>query len=86
MTYSDLRFGQGLSYLKLDFKYIGKTPPNYFYFRKNGDELETRFKYQKHKLKNMLGYSDEKTEFEIMSDNYYRLYDCGNNKYGWVNE
>ena len=34
----------------------------------------------------MLGYSDEKTEFEIMSDNYYRLYDCGNNKYGWVNE
>lgn len=85
MTYSDLRFGEGKCYEKIGFSFIGKTPPNYFYFKKNGDELENRMKYQKHKLQNLKGYSPDKTEFEIMTDSdFYRLYDCGNNKYGWT--
>lgn len=84
MTYADLRFGKGNSYTKIGFKLIGKTPPNYFYFKKGGHELESRLKFQKHKLKNMIGYSEEKTEYEIMNDSgYFRLYDCGNNKYVW---
>ena len=43
-------------------------------------------KYQKQKLKkmNLKCYDDRKTEFEIMKEmGFYRLYDCGNNKYKW---
>lgn len=84
MTYADLRFGSGKAYSKIGFKYAGMTVPNYFYFKKNGDELETRLRYQKEKLKKFSNYDSTKTEFQIMTENdYYRLYDCGNKKYVW---
>ena len=82
MTYADLRFGEGKSYTKIGFELVGQTVPNYFYFNKNdGVELESRFKYQKSKLK-----KSKNTEFEIMDSlGYYRIYDCGNNKFVWKN-
>jgi hypothetical protein len=43
-------------------------------------------KYQKSKIKkmNVPEYSDDKSEFEIMTElGYYKLYDCGNHKYVW---
>lgn len=84
ITYSDLRFGSGKSYTKTGFEYAGMTVPNYFYFAKGGNELESRFKYQKNKLKKFSNYDSTKTEFEIMeARGYYRLYDCGNKKYIW---
>lgn len=85
MTYADLRFGKGECYSKIGFEYLNDTVPNYFYFDKRvGDKLESRFQFQKHKLKNLNNYSAEKTEYEIMNENgWYRLYDCGNKKYGW---
>jgi hypothetical protein len=86
ITYADLRFGEGKCYEKIGFCLSGMTPPNYYYFKKNGCGIESRVKYQKHKLKDMPGFDINKTEFEIMSDNgYYRIYDCGNNKYTWTN-
>jgi hypothetical protein len=85
MTYADLRFGEGNCYKKIGFSFLKRTNPNYYYFQKNGDELESRMKYQKHKTKNLVGFDPNKSEFEIMSDSgYYRIYDCGNNKYGWI--
>lgn len=87
MTYADLRFGEGRSYKKIGFKEDGITSPNYFYIKKNGDNLESRLKYQKHKLKTMPYFDENKTEYEIMSkNNYYRVYDCGNMKYIWKKE
>jgi len=84
MTYSDLRFGHGKSYEKIGFSYLGDTVPNYFYYHKNKKYLESRMRYQKHKLVNMPEYTGSKSEFEIMeSAGYYRLYDCGNARYGW---
>ncbi len=84
VTYSDLRFGEGRSYEKVGFKYLTRTPPNYYYFKIGGYELESRFKYQKSKIKDFKGYSPLKSEYEIMKDNYYlKIYDCGNNKYIW---
>lgn len=79
LSYADLRFSDGKTYHKF-FEYVGITPPNYFYF-KNG-LLESRIKYQKHKLIKMQSYDDEKTERTIMyEEGYYRIYDCGNLKF-----
>lgn len=79
LSYADLRFSDGKTYHKF-FEYAGVTPPNYFYF-KDG-LLESRIKYQKHKLVNFKSYDDEKTERTIMyEEGYYRIYDCGNLKF-----
>ena len=80
VTYCDLRYSDGAGYIKNGFKIIGQSAPNYFYFK--GPILESRQKYQKHKLKNILKIFDEtKTEVQNMIDNgYLRIFDCGNLK------
>ena len=86
LTYADLRFGEGKVYEKSGFEFVGKTIPNYHYYDKTIGIMENRMKYQKQKLKkmNLKCYDDRKTEFEIMKEmGFYRLYDCGNNKYKW---
>jgi hypothetical protein len=82
ITFADLRFGDGNVYGKF-LKFVENTKPNYWYFSKN--RLESRTKYQKHKLNNMSGYSHDKTEWEIMLDSGFdRIWDCGNSKFSWV--
>ena len=78
ISYANLRFSNGNIYKKLGFNCIGTSKPNYFYF-KNG-VLESRNKFQKHKLKGILETFDEqKTEEENMFDNgYLKIFDCGN--------
>ena len=91
VTYADLRFGVGDAYKSVGFTQVGITPPNYWYFdsKKAANlqnfKLESRIKYQKHKLKNILTIFDEsKTEWENMVINgYNRVWDCGNMKYLW---
>lgn len=84
MTYADLRFGRGSSYESIGFVLLNRTPPNYYYYNKKYGYLESRMQYQKHKLKSMSSYSENKTEYEIMDqEGYLRVYDCGNNKFGW---
>lgn len=86
LTYSDLRFGTGKVYEINGFRPLPSTVPNYFYYDKNVGILENRMKYQKSKLNkmNLKEYADDKNEFQIMSDmGYYKIYDCGNNKYVW---
>jgi hypothetical protein len=80
ITYVDVRYFTGGGYLKNGFKFIKHTEPNYFYFKKNTTELETRNKYQKHKLKNILPIFDETmTEYEnMLNNNYLRIFDAGN--------
>lgn len=57
------------------------TPPNYFYFK--GLNLESRVKYQKHKLKKLLKqFDDTKTETSNMFQNNFRkIFDAGNKTY-----
>ena len=88
MTYVDLRFGDGKVYEKIGFEYAGKTPPNYFYNKKGLTKLESRIKYQKHKLKKLLDdYDDSLTEYENMArNNFLAIYDCGNNKWEFKGE
>lgn len=88
VTFSDLRFGNGKSYLSCGFKEVEKTPPNYWYHKKNTCKLFSRVKFQKHKLETVLEHYDpDKTEFENMIDNKWdRIWDCGNAKYEWKKE
>ncbi len=87
LSYCDLRFGLGLVYEKSDFMKVGQTPPNYwYYYKKSGrtGRLESRIKYQKHRLKFFSSYDSTKTEYDIMKENgFLRIFDCGNYKYKW---
>jgi hypothetical protein len=87
MTYADLRFGDGNAYEKAGFNKLTPTPPNYWYFKKNtGTKLESRMKFQKHKLSNILPIFDHGfSEYTNMFNNgYLRIYDCGSNKFSYV--
>ena len=78
ISYADRRWSQGKLYNALGFKLSHISPPNYWYII-NG-KLESRIKYQKHKLSNILESFDEsKSEVQNMKDNkFYRIFDCGN--------
>lgn len=89
LTYADLRFGNGQVYAKNGLNFMGTTPPNYYYYDKSLGYLENRMKFQKNKLQILFPkeYDSKKTEYEIMSDaGYYCIYDCGNNRYEWINK
>ena len=81
-SFVDKRLFSGHSYKNTNFKHIYDTKPNYFYYK--NDNIYSRVKFQKHKLKSQLDFFDVNlTEFENMDRNgYLRIYDCGNQK--WV--
>ena len=77
LTYCDASHSDGTTYEKFG-TLLYHTEPNYFYFKPNTDR-ESRMKFQKHKLKNLPNYSDDKTEKQIMEENGWKIiYDCGN--------
>lgn len=82
VSYANRRWSQGNLYDVLGFEFKYDTPPNYFYF-KNGGEILSRYKCQKHKLKDLLELYDETlTEVENMKNNgYHKIYDSGNKIY-----
>lgn len=82
ITYADRRLSNGNLYEKTEFKFLRNTDPNYYY-TKNFLTLENRYKYQKHKLENLLEkYDPNLSEHEnMLNNNYVRIYDCGNKVY-----
>jgi len=84
ITYADRRisFIKDNVYIKNNFILKNKTNPNYFYYKKDGDKIViySRYKFQKHKLKNLLNdINYNKSEiFNVLSNNYRIVYDCGN--------
>jgi hypothetical protein len=83
ISYADRSWSQGHLYEKLGFKYISKTPVNYYYVidgvRKH------RFNYRKDKLVKE-GFDPSKNEHEIMLERgLYRIYDSGSLKYVHLN-
>lgn len=78
-TYADRSFSQGKLYETLEFDFVSKTEPNYYYivngFRKY------RFNYRKDILIKE-GFDPNKTEHQIMLERkIYRIYDSGNLKF-----
>lgn len=83
ISYADIRWNSGSLYSNLDFKWSHDSKPNYWYFK--GKILESRIKYQKHKLQHILKtYDQTLTEYQNMCNNgYYRIFDCGNKVFLW---
>ena len=80
VSYADRRWSTGNLYKALGFRFVRNSLPNYWYFKNPSLRLESRIKYQKHRLKGLLPKFDEnKTEVENMKANgYSRIFDCGN--------
>ena len=87
ISYIDLRYFDGSSYLNNGFKLEYISNPNYYYFAKNyfyKNEfiLYNRIQFQKHKLKDKLEIFDENlSEYEnMLANKYLRIFDAGNYK------
>ena len=79
VSYADRRWSIGNLYEKLGFKLESISKPNYYYLVNH--KLESRLKFQKHKLV-LSGNNNDMSEHEIMlSQKIYRVYDCGMLKY-----
>ena len=80
VSYADKRRSNGNLYKQLGFTHSHDSKPNYFYFKSGDMLLESRVKYQKHKLyKALKEFEPKLTESENMYNNGYRkIYDCGN--------
>lgn len=80
ISYANRRFSNGDLYYKLGFKLKGISEPNYFYYNPKDPKLESRHKYQKHKLKDILNIYDENLSetMNMYNNGYRKIYDCGN--------
>lgn len=79
LSYADYRWSEGNLYEKLNFSYINKTIPNYFYIIDY--ERKNRFNYRKDILVSK-GYDINKTEVDIMQEqHHYRIWDLGSLKF-----
>lgn len=85
VSYCDLRWNTGIVYQNIGFDFKTETQPNYWY-TKDCRKLESRVKFQKHKLKTILkDFDPNLTEWENMIRNGYdRIWDCGNGVYIWT--
>jgi hypothetical protein len=83
ISYADRSWSLGNLYEKLNFSFVHKTSPNYFYIVDN--KRFHRFMFRKDKLIKE-GYDKNKTEFEIMNERgINRIYDSGHLKYEYNN-
>ena len=82
VSYADRRWSRGKLYNALGFKLDHMSRPDYWYWnRKKGIYmLESRVKYQKHKLQDLLpNFNPELSESENMKRaGFMKIYDCGN--------
>lgn len=83
ISFCENRLFTGNVYEKLGFNLSHISAPNYFYFSSKEYRLQSRVKFQKHKLKTKLKkYDSNKSEYENMTLNgYLRIWDCGNKVY-----
>lgn len=84
VTYGDVRFVDthliNSMYIILGFHYSHTSKPNYWY-TKDGEGLQFRRKFQRHRLDKIFNkeFDKDMSERDIMlAEGYQRLYDCGN--------
>ena len=81
ISYADRRWSMGKLYEALGFKLDHVSGPDYWYIIDG--HLESRVKYQKHKLQKIFeDFDDSMTEVQIMRQHgYKRIFDSGNKVY-----
>lgn len=80
ISYADRRWSKGDIYRDNNFIELDSSGPAMFYYYKG--EIINRMSLQKHKLKHLEGYDDNKTAKQILYENGYRKgYTCGNRKF-----
>lgn len=84
ISYCDLRWGTGVVYQHIGFKYSHTSTPNYWYYK--GNKIYSRVKFQKHKLESQLKtFNPVLSEWNNMRLNGYdRIWDCGNSVWVWT--
>ncbi len=84
ISYSDKMYNTGEVYRNLGFVYSHVSPPAYYY-TKDYITLESRIKFQKHKLSKLLeNFDPDLSEWENMVLNGFdRVWDCGNDVWVW---
>lgn len=78
-TYCDYSKSYGNAYERIGFNYINTSLPDYFWT--DGDKIISRYKAQKHKLKNIVGdiYDPNISERDnMMNAGFRRYWGCGN--------
>ena len=91
VTYADKRYSDGTFYEKIGFTKLHESEPNYHYWKSNNplfdNQLFSRNRFQKHKLKNILeNFDSTLSEWDNMKTNGYdRIWDCGNYVFSWKN-
>jgi hypothetical protein len=87
LSYCDISKFTGRVYIKLGFKDIELTEPNYVWYKLHTNDILTRYQTQKQRLiRNGLGTEDQ-TEDEIMINNgYCKIYNSGNLRFTWRKE
>lgn len=86
ISYCNLAKFSGRIYSKMGFRFDGITKPNYVWVNLRNNTVLSRYQTIKSRLVE-LGLGDEsQTEDEIMlSNGNYKVYDCGNSRYVWIN-
>jgi hypothetical protein len=81
ISYADRRWSNGNLYEKLNFTEEKKSPPSFYYV--NNKIRESRFKYQKHRLKQLNLMVDESLSAtdNMLLNGFHRIFDCGTKKY-----
>lgn len=82
ISFIDNRYFTGKSYINNGFSLVDITSPNFFYFKKSSHNLESRIKYQKHKLQTLLYNFDPNLSAKenMLNNDYLWIYDAGNLK------
>lgn len=84
-TFADRRWSPtGSFYESIGFRQVGTTRPAYSYVV--GDTRMNRMGLQKHKLVNRGADSSKSAAEILMEQGIYRIYDCGNFKYEWLDD
>ena len=80
ISYVDARLFNGSGYIANGFEYLYHSNCNYKYYKENSNILESRIKYQKHKLSGILPFFDSSLSehSNMLNNDYYRVYDAGN--------
>lgn len=84
VSYCNIDKFQGNMYLRLGFKTIRLSKPDYVWVKSKTGDVITRYQTQKHKIVEQGLCNKNETEDEIMkSSGYTKIYDSGNLKLEW---